>query len=77
MINLKGKQCPKCKRKGLHFANHPHAFGWKDYSRIECRFCGARFKERAAEESGAGEHISQQPHAVKGEAPTLPKATSA
>ena len=26
---------------------------------------------------GAGEHISQQPYAVKGETPTLPEATSA
>ena len=31
----------------------------------------------AAENQGAGEHISQQPYAVKGEASTLPEATSA
>lgn len=35
--------CPKCQRKGLHYASHPHAFGWKDRSRIEYRFCHARF----------------------------------
>lgn len=38
--------CPKCGRRGLHFAMHPHAFGWKDYGRVECRFCSARFKVR-------------------------------
>ena len=44
MINLKGRPCPKCNRKGLHFADHPHAFGWKDYDRVVCRFCKERFK---------------------------------
>lgn len=36
--------CPKCGRKGVGYANHPHAFGWKDYSRAICRYCRARFK---------------------------------
>lgn len=43
-MNLKQTPCPKCNRKGLHYANHPHAQGWKDYSKAECRFCGERFK---------------------------------
>lgn len=34
--------CPMCNRKGLGYANHPHAFGWKDYGRASCRYCGAR-----------------------------------
>jgi uncharacterized protein YbaR (Trm112 family) len=41
---LKIKSCPKCNRKGLHFANHPHARGYKDYNKIECRFCKTIFK---------------------------------
>jgi uncharacterized Zn-finger protein len=36
--------CPKCQRKGLGYANHPHAFGWKDYGRTRCRYCKAVFK---------------------------------
>ena len=42
-VSFKGKKCPKCGRKGLHYAMHPHAFGYKDYSKVECRFCHARF----------------------------------
>lgn len=40
---LRAVKCPKCGKKGLHYANHPHAFGWKDYSAIECRFCNTKF----------------------------------
>ena len=43
---LKGKPCPKCGRKGLHLAAHPHAYGWKDSSRATCRFCGTTFRKR-------------------------------
>ena len=46
MLKLRGKSCPQCNRKGLHYANHPHAFGRKDYGRIVCRFCKATFKVR-------------------------------
>ena len=46
-MQLKPTVCPKCKRKGLHFPMHAHAFGRKDYSRLECRFCKARFKRNA------------------------------
>ena len=34
---------PNCGRKGLHYASHPHAFGYKDYERVECRFCKKKF----------------------------------
>lgn len=44
--DLRSKLCPNCGRKGLHYANHPHAFGYKDYDKIECRFCHARFKPK-------------------------------
>jgi hypothetical protein len=43
-MNLYGIPCPQCKRKGLHYCSHPHAFGWKDYDHAECRFCHGRFK---------------------------------
>ena len=36
--------CRKCGKKMLMYANHAHAFGWKDHSRIACRGCHARFK---------------------------------
>lgn len=35
--------CPKCGKRGVGYASHPHAYGWKDYSRASCRYCGARF----------------------------------
>lgn len=45
-MNLQGGRevCPKCKRKGLGYAGHPHAFGYKDYAKARCRYCGATFK---------------------------------
>ena len=48
-MTLRSVPCPKCNRKGLHYANHPHAFGWKDYSLIVCRFCKARFRAEKLE----------------------------
>lgn len=36
--------CPKCGKKGVGYAKHPHAFGQKDYDRAACRYCKARFK---------------------------------
>lgn len=36
--------CPACGRKGLGYATHPHAIGWKDYGRASCRYCRKRFK---------------------------------
>lgn len=47
-VNPRGHRCPKCGRRGLHFADHPHALGFKDYGTIECRFCHARFSNRRA-----------------------------
>lgn len=44
MIDYAKRPCPKCKRKGLHYSMHPHAYGHKDYSRLKCRFCKASFK---------------------------------
>jgi len=41
---LRKTPCPTCGKKGLSFADHPHALGWKDYSRAKCRYCGGRFK---------------------------------
>ena len=41
--NRKFPPCPACQRKGLRYADHPHAFGWRDYSRAYCRFCHQRF----------------------------------
>jgi hypothetical protein len=37
------EKCPNCNRKGLHYGNHPHAVGWKNYRVILCRFCGIRY----------------------------------
>jgi len=38
--------CPACGKKGVGYAPHPHAYGWKDYSKARCRYCGKRFKVR-------------------------------
>ena len=35
--------CPKCDCKGLGYANHAHAFGYKDHTRASCRYCNAVF----------------------------------
>jgi len=37
------EECPKCKKKGVGYAGHAHAFGWKDYGKARCRYCNARF----------------------------------
>lgn len=42
---LRTKPCPGCGKKGLSFAAHPHAFGYKDYSRVRCRYCKSTFKQ--------------------------------
>jgi len=44
--------CPKCGKKGLKYAPHPHAFGYKDYDHAVCRYCHARFVVRDADEPG-------------------------
>jgi DNA-directed RNA polymerase subunit RPC12/RpoP len=47
MKEFQGVKCPNCGKKGLSYAPHPHAFGWKDYDRVACRYCGKRFKALA------------------------------
>ena len=44
-MNLQsGRQvCPKCGKKGVGYAPHPHAYGSKDYNRASCRYCHSRF----------------------------------
>ena len=42
-MNWREVPCPKCNRRGLHYADHPHACGYKDYGVIACRFCHGRF----------------------------------
>ena len=37
-------ECPSCKRKGVGYAAHAHALGWKDYERASCRYCHKVFK---------------------------------
>jgi predicted nucleic-acid-binding Zn-ribbon protein len=58
----KFQQCPKCGKKGLRYADHPHAQGWKDYNRAVCRFCGATFrvKEGESEEKKALDAHAQE-----------------
>jgi hypothetical protein len=43
----KEQPCPNCGKKGLHFANHPHAAGYKNYDKVVCRFCKKTFTVRA------------------------------
>jgi len=38
-MNFRGIPCPVCTRKGLKYPDHPHAQGYKEYSRVKCRFC--------------------------------------
>ena len=43
MRKFQGIKCPKCGKKGLSYAPHPHAYGWKDYDKVACRYCDSRF----------------------------------
>ena len=38
--------CLKCGKRGVGYSSHPHAYGYKDYSRATCRYCQARFAVR-------------------------------
>lgn len=40
---LRGKPCPKCGKKTMRVANHPHAFGYKDTTRVNCWSCHGTF----------------------------------
>jgi uncharacterized Zn-finger protein len=42
--------CPKCNRKGVGYAAHAHAYGWKDYGKASCRYCHTTFKIKARSE---------------------------
>lgn len=49
------RMCPKCLKKGVGYAGHPHAAGYKDYARARCRYCNATFKvkDRPAADTSA------------------------
>jgi hypothetical protein len=49
-MKLQNFPCPNCNKKGLHFADHPHAFGYKDFDKVVCRFCHTRFYADKIEE---------------------------
>jgi len=48
--------CLNCGKKGVGYARHPHAYGYKDYSRATCRYCQARFKVRDNSTPNAPDH---------------------
>jgi hypothetical protein len=37
--------CPNCGKKGVGYAIHAHAFGYKDYDRASCRYCNSTFSK--------------------------------
>lgn len=39
-------KCPACGRRGMGYANHPHAFGHKDLDKAQCRYCRKTFRIR-------------------------------
>jgi hypothetical protein len=41
---LKDRPCQKCGKLGLDYCNHPHAAGYKDSTRVRCRFCKTTYK---------------------------------
>ena len=41
--------CPNCKKKGMGYAMHPHAYGWKDYDRFHCKYCKKYFRRKVKE----------------------------
>lgn len=43
---MRSAACPDCGKCGLHYPGHPHAFGYKDYSRVSCRFCRTIFRKK-------------------------------
>lgn len=47
---LRKRPCPHCGKKGLSFAHHPHAFGYKDHTRVSCRYCKRTFKKKQKKE---------------------------
>jgi hypothetical protein len=57
MAKKRFQPCPNCGRRGLHYADHPHAQGWKDYKYVRCRFCQKRFKVVNKKEQKDGKEI--------------------
>ena len=41
-------KCPKCGKKGLGRANHPHALGHKVLDKFHCRYCKGYFRKKEA-----------------------------
>ena len=40
----RGRQvCPVCGKRGVGYAEHAHARGFKDYDRARCRYCRKGF----------------------------------
>lgn len=50
-------KCPKCGRKGVGYAPHAHALGYKDYDRARCRYCRAVFRVRNCKASSMKEEL--------------------
>jgi hypothetical protein len=38
--------CPSCGKKGIGYAGHAHAFGYKDYDRFSCRYCKKVYRRK-------------------------------
>lgn len=50
-MNIKYRKCPRC-GGCLAYPDHPHAFGYKDTTRVVCRrrkTCGKRYKTHELE----------------------------
>jgi DNA-directed RNA polymerase subunit RPC12/RpoP len=56
MRDFQGVKCPNCGKKGLGYATHPHALGWKDYERVSCRYCNKRFPAKEIENRPPSTH---------------------
>ena len=54
---LKKQQCPTCNRNGLHYPDHAHAKGRKNFKAIRCRFCKAQFSIIKAENFYMGDAV--------------------
>ena len=49
MNKFKGIKCPKCNKRGIRYADHPHAYGFKNYNRVSCRYCNSFFNSKPFE----------------------------
>lgn len=48
-MKFRGKQCPKCGKKGLKYADHGHVQGGNNLSIVHCRYCKVDFKAEKIE----------------------------